>query len=165
MEHISIKVLLIAPSISISTSSLNGIKVKLIQSIKNKLDKHGIKLAIATFNGSDPVIQFQNDENTKIWANNTIGKEIDLIDIKNINENDYVGIIVPSYSSIFKEMNDESNKISYTLSKLNLQKKMICCLGHGSYCLTKIKDLTDSFKKGKHLHILIRLSYMALYRI
>lgn len=139
------KVLLIAPSLSNSTSSCNGIKVKLIQQIKSKLDKFGINLTIATLNGSDPIIQFQNDESCKVWANNTINKEIPLLDIKNIDENEYDGIIIPSYTSIFKEMNEENNILNYSLSKLNLQKKIICCLGNGSYCLTKVKDLTLSF--------------------
>jgi hypothetical protein len=138
------KVLLVASSLSDSKSSFNGIKIKLIQQIKTKLDKSNINLTIATLNGVDPIIQYQNDESSKIWANNMINKEIQLIDIKNINENEFLGIIVPSYSSIFKELNDETNKLQYTLSKLNFQKKILCCLGHGSYCLTKIKDITRS---------------------
>lgn len=146
------KVLLIAPSLSNSSSSFNGIKIKLIQQIKTKLDKLSINLTIATLNGADPIIQYQNDESSKIWANNTINKEIELLDIKSVNENEFAGVIIPSYSSVFKEMNEENNKFKYTLCKLNLQKKIICCLGHGSYCLTKIKDLNSSFDdQGKLL--------------
>jgi hypothetical protein len=162
------KVLLIAPSISNSSSQLNGIKIKIIQQIKTKLDKYNISITIATFKGADPIINYQNDESSKIWANNTINKDIEIIDIKNIDENEFSGIIIPSFSSIFKEINIEGNKLTYTLSKLNFQNKIICCLGHGTYCLTKVKFLTNSSKgmlTYKFFNILNRKYYLAFHRI
>lgn len=148
------KILLVLPSISNSNHRDNGIKAKILEEIKNKCDKNKIILVIATLSGNQPVINYQKDELLKIWTNNVfINKEIELIDIKDINVNEYYGIFLPCFSSIYEEMSDEKNKLALIVSMFHFQKKIICCLGHSVFCLLQVTDYSGKNNNNGKINI------------
>lgn len=150
-----IKFLIVLQSMSYSlNSNFKGVKCCQIQEFKKLCNLNNIEYNIATYKGKLPIINIYKDEQNKNWVNNFLDNECcssTLIDIKNINEDEYNAIIIPSFIDIYKELSETDNVLADKLLTFYENGKIIYTTGHSSYSLALVFKTIEIEKNNKLL--------------